>query len=401
MDFIRDYLDHSQNYESPGAFWKWSAYATIAAVLRDNVWVFNGDSRLYPNIYVLFLAGSGARKGRPVELSEELLTKVNNTKIISGRASIQAILDELARTETKLDGSMMKGGAAIFYAPELSAGIVGDPAAVSILTDIYDGKTNFQSILRHSPRFKVDRIVFSCFWASNEEMLGELFDARGKQGGLLARTFLVTPDEFRPRNALMRETVQEKIERESRMVKLALTLTEISKLKGAFDYTDGAVDEMTDWYVAFGNRHLKKHDKGGIAGRLHTGVKKLSMILAANEGSNIITKDHMAHAIDTCVGLMGNYNTFLMANKSNTVSEACALLIKVMLKREGYEISRKEFLREHFAEIDAETLTKAVATLEEGEVIQSSVDRGTMTYSLTKKILDKLIEGGNGNEQKK
>ena len=98
--FLELLLDHTKSYESPTMFWKWSGYASIAAVLRDNVWKNFGDKRLYPNIYVLFLAESGSRKGPPVDLSEQMLKEIGNTKCISGRSSIQGIVDELAHTET-------------------------------------------------------------------------------------------------------------------------------------------------------------------------------------------------------------------------------------------------------------------------------------------------------------
>ena len=95
--FISSYLEHTKIYESPGSFWRWSAYASIAALLRDNCYLKQGDRLLFANIYVLFLAESGTRKGPPIDLSETLLSKLAITKIISGRASVQAILDELSR----------------------------------------------------------------------------------------------------------------------------------------------------------------------------------------------------------------------------------------------------------------------------------------------------------------
>ena len=90
-------------------------------------------------------------------------------------------------------------------AGELAAGIVGDPAAIGILIDIYDLKTDFKHHLRSTGRFKIDRIVFNMLAASNADLLKEVYTQSAVSGGLLARTFLVVPDEFRPPNSLMDE----------------------------------------------------------------------------------------------------------------------------------------------------------------------------------------------------
>jgi len=138
LTFLESYLEHTRIYESPTSFWLWSGYSTIAATLRDSVWLSQGDGKLFPNIYVLLLAGSGQRKGKPVDLANKLMNDLAHIKVIAGRSSIQAILIELSRTESSTHGKIIKGGSAIFYAPELTAAIVADPAAVGVLTDIYE-----------------------------------------------------------------------------------------------------------------------------------------------------------------------------------------------------------------------------------------------------------------------
>src|SRR5674476_1160462 len=173
MNFVELFLEHTQYYESPGSFWKWAAYTAIGAVLRDNCFRTLGDHRVYPNLYTLLLADSAVhRKGHPIKLCEELVKRAKSTKVISGRSSIQGILDELSRGETdKVTGKIISGGSALFSASELSAGIVNDPEAVKILTDIYDFKEEYTSRLRGSGVFRIKNICFSLIAASNEELL--------------------------------------------------------------------------------------------------------------------------------------------------------------------------------------------------------------------------------------
>lgn len=390
MSFISDLLEHNKEFESPTSFWKWSAYASIAAVLKDNVWLPDGDGRIYPNIYILFLAESGARKGRPVDLCERLVKDLGVTKTISGRSSIQGIMDELAHTETNKQGVMLKGGSAVWYAPELSSGIVADEAAIAILTDIYDGKTDFKNILRHSPKFKVDRIVFTAFMASNEAMLKNFYNHTAAHGGLLARTFLVTEQgEFRPSNPLTR-----KIDKTESYKNLVTKLRAIERLRGEFLFSEEAINKYDPWYNQFRMSYRGK-DKGGVAGRMHTGVKKLACILAANELSLELKQHHVEEAIHECLILMPNYNSFIMSAGKSDIADAGTILLIDLQKAPGYTLDRRQILRDHWQDFDVETLDRLAATLEESGYIQSTMAHPTIFYTLTPLAITKLGKNSN------
>lgn len=390
--FLQKYLEHTQIYESPNSFWKWSAYAAISAVLRDNCFKRQGDSAIFPNVYILFLAeSSGHRKGRPIELCESLVYKVNNTKIISGRASVQAILDELSRGETDKDtGKIIKGGSAIFIAPELAAGIVSDPEAMKILTDIYDYKSNpYKSRLRTGPSFNIERIVFSILAASNEDMIKDLFNSTVVKGGMLARTFLIIPNEFRPSNSLMRIDMEE---RKSSFTNVLKSLEEISRLRGEFIFEDDAILEYEEWYNPFRQSYKAKKESSGIVGRIHTGALKIAMLIAANHVSLQVTKEHMEEAINECLKLIPNYSAFTMGNGKSTISNAGGMLLADLLEAKGkdYKLTRKEVIRNHWQDFDAEILDKLILNLEISGIIRQITSGSTITYQLTAEGLDKL-----------
>ena len=56
MSFINEFLDYTKSYESPDAFWYWAAVGIIGAVLRDNCYLLLGDTRIYPNLYIIIIA---------------------------------------------------------------------------------------------------------------------------------------------------------------------------------------------------------------------------------------------------------------------------------------------------------------------------------------------------------
>ena len=369
-------LDHTKAYESPTSFWKWSAYATIAGVLRDSVWLADGDSRLYPNVYILFLAGSAQRKGRPVTFAEQLVVHANNVKVISGRASIQSIIVEVGMTETDQQGRMKKGGSAILFAPELAAGLVQDEQAIQILTDIYDYKpTGHSTSLISRSKSKLDRLIFSMFAASNEDLLKSIYDSRAVYGGLLGRTFLIKSNEERPPNAFPNSN-------EEGFLRLKDFVSEISRLSGEMTFAVDARLEYKTWYDDFYKKMKKTNDRAGILGRLPTSAKKLAILLAANDLSSQVCLCHVQQSIDECLALIPNYNSFAYAGGESSIAKAGAIILEALAKG---AVNKRSLICENWMHFDSETLDKAIAAFESGGLVKMQIVTNDAWYSLTPK----------------
>lgn len=383
--FIDHFMEHTKDYESPSSFWKWAALTAIAGSMRDNCYRRLGDQKLYPNIYTILLADSAVhRKGQPVQLCEKLVSATKSTKTISGRSSIQAILDELSRGETdKQTGKLSAGGSALFSAPELSAGIVNDPEAIKILTDIYDFKEEYTSRLRGSGVFRIKNVCFSVMGASNEELMKDVYDTKALFGGLLGRTFLVKPDEFRPGNSLfdIRDTSDS-------FGVLCEKLLRISKIKGEFEFTPDAKLMYEEWYLPFRKSYENKADRSGISGRIHTSVLKVAMILCVNQTLKLtVGCCHIQEAIRICTKLMPNYTGFIMSTGKAAASEIIAQLIEDIWTANGKTLSKQDFLQRYFHRFDLENVDKAIATAEQAGLIKAELDtrNGEFSYTVTEK----------------
>ena len=390
-DFVSDYLKHTSIYESSTSFWKWSSYVAIAAVLRDNCYRRLGEVYIYPNIYVLLLAESAThRKGNPVNLCEKLVGSIKNTKVISGRTSIQAVLDELSRGETDAKtGKILKGGSALFSAPELSAGIVSDQEAVKILTDIYDFREEYTSRLRGAGSFKIYNVCFSMMAASNLELLKSVYDSGAIFGGLLGRTFLVKPNEFRESKSLFDVS-----DRTASFDSLRDKLLEFSKLKGEFTFTKQAVKEYESWYKPFRDSYKNANDKSGISGRIHISIVKLSMILGVNYLQELVVdKAQMEEAIEESMALIPNYQTFIMSGGTSPIAEVGAIVLQELAEAEDHILTRKELLRRHWQKFDAETLDKLIITVEQAGYLKVIPIPGGSgyAYQMTKKAVNQLF----------
>lgn len=385
--FTEQFLQHTKHYESPESFWRWSAYTAVGATLRDNAYRRMGDLKIYPNVYTLLLADSAVhRKGQPVQLCERLVRDVNSTKTISGRSSIQGILDELSRGEQdKKTGKITTGGSALWSAQELSAGIVGDPEAIKILTDIYDFRDEYTSRLRGSGIFRIKNVCFTMMAASNAELLVDLYDTKALFGGLLGRTFLVKPNEFRPANSLF--SIQDTSESYGILKE---KLTEIAGIKGEFEFTRDAQSAYEDWYKPFRKSYQNKSDKSGIAGRIHTSILKLAMILCVDQTVGLtVDRYHICEAIRHCMSLIPNYTSFVMSSGKSTVSDVAAQMIEDIWTSKDQKITKGEFLTRYFHQFDIDIVEKCVITLVQAGLLQEAFSSGgkDVAYAVTEKCI--------------
>src|SRR6267143_2042527 len=182
-DFVSIFIDLTNKFESPTSFWKWSAYAAIAATLRFNCYLNWGTTKLYPNLYVLLLADSAAyRKDAGPELVEELLKELSHTKVITGRASWQGIVDELSQdTGNKKTGIPIKHGAGIIIALELTAMFVEDSSLIKMMTEAYAFVPEYDYILRGG-KTKIKNRCITLLGGSNETLLRSFYTAEASYG---------------------------------------------------------------------------------------------------------------------------------------------------------------------------------------------------------------------------
>jgi hypothetical protein len=205
MNWLNLISEQHAELESPKSFWYWSAIAAISAVVKDQVWMDRQIYSLYPNIYVMLHAESGLKKGPPISMARQLVKPVNNTRIISGRSSIQGILKELGTAYTLPGGKVQSKSVAFICSSELSSSIVDDKVATKILTDLYDRQYNvgeWRSLLKMET-FNLKDPTITMLTATNEAMSEDFFTRSAIQGGYFARTFIVYEKESAISNSLI------------------------------------------------------------------------------------------------------------------------------------------------------------------------------------------------------
>lgn len=387
-DFVSLFIEFHQEYESPTSFWRWASYSLVGSMLRSNVYFQHGNMRIYPNTYIIFLADSAtSRKGEPINVARRLLTLIAHTKVFSGTASIQAVLDMLSvDTANKMTGTPIRGGAALITADELAAFFVADPRLIPLLTDIWTPREKYEYHLRSTNSIQINDLCPSLLAASNETFLREVYDSRAVYGGLLGRTFMIKPDETRKGNSLMDEDGGRSYDEKP----LTNGLLKIRELNGRVRVAKDAIQMYNDWYLDLYSKYKTHPDKTGVIGRMHTQVIKIATILAASKYTLDITKETLESAIFEVTELKQNYELYVMSSGQSNVAQIGAKFLAMLAERKDRTLTRKEFFLKNWSDVTKEDFDKLVDTLIEGEMIKITAIGMDVAYQMTQKCIDML-----------
>lgn len=394
MSILTEILDAHREMEPPINFWYWSVLATISAVVKDNIYLDRGGAfKTYPNIYVMLHADSGLKKGPPVALAKKLVRGVNNTKIISGRSSIQGILKELGTGTTSPGGKINTKSAGFVCASEFTSAIVNDPAALTILTDLYDRNYNegdWASLLKMD-QFKLKDPTLTILVATNEAHFEDFVGNKDFKGGFIGRMFVIAETEVNILNPLIRPgKVIPDYEKWITYLKL------LGELKGPFApiFDEPAGNRYESWYMEFYEavKRDKIKDETGTIQRFGDSVLKVAMLLSlSREPSLIITEDDIDESIRRCEKLIGSIRktTFGKSGKSNLAAQK-VLILNELLNRENHSITRTVLLKKYWMHFSVEELDNIIQSFEGAGLIEMTARGGQIIYTIPEKQLEEL-----------
>lgn len=413
MTWLEEVVYTRNELEPPINFWWWSGLATISAVVKDNVWLHRQIYNLYPNIYVMFHADSGLKKGPPVAMAAKFVSAVNNTEVIVGRSSIQGILKQMGQSglsKTKPGGKIVGGSASVFIcSSELTSSLVEDKVATSILTDLFDRQYRvgeWRSLLKMES-FKLNNPTVTMLTATNDAHASDFFAKKDIQGGYFARTFIIYEHkENRINSLLLPLKFPPNDEKNIDYLKC------LSKLRGEFkplgsatesdyfnrkwvDPLNGEQGWLTNaglkyqqWYYDFKEsmKNQFNKDETGTMNRFGDSVLKVAMLLSLSEKPELeISETAMEEAIRKCEKLLGNVRQTTMGSKGMALNSPLkAKIIMELLGRENNQISQQMLVKKiwmHYSDI--KELTDVMAGFELAGMIKIETNGNQIIYKMT------------------
>jgi len=422
MNWLASLVSQHSELESPKNFWYWSGLAAISAIAKDQVYLDRASAyKLYPNIYVMLHADSGLKKGPPVSLAKDLVKRVNNTRIFSGRSSIQGILKDLGTGYSQPGGKVVTKSTGFICASEFSSSLVADPFAMTILTDLYDRQYNegvYKSLLKMES-FELRDPTLTMLVATNEAHFEDFVGNKDIKGGFIGRMFVIAESEVQVLNSLMIP-----LKNPPNRDFLTNHLKEISKLAGPFEpmgsreqsdvftikrmknneevwYTPAGI-LYDDWYEEFyaGIKHAEIKDETGTVQRFGDSVLKIAMLLSLADSTSLkINESHISEAIIVCERLLGNVRraTLGKRGKSDT-AEKKGIILKELVARPDFRISRAMMLKKYMMDFKEKELDEIMQEFDQTKTIVTESIGNQIIYRMPEPIAAKLAEHFQGKK---
>ena len=385
MNFIDLVLDSTKEYEAPRRFYYWAALSAISAILKDRVWFDMGKAyKIYPNIYVLLYGPSGVRKGPAVALAERIVIKVDNTRVINGRASIEAIIKDLGTFTTREKKEPIKDSCGFVVASELSSSLISNPSAMDIMTNLYDRIYNegeWKYKLKVGESHTLNKPTITWLSASNEALFKDFLPEKNIYGGLIGRMFMIAENKPNRINSLMFDpNIVPDLD------KMAEALMPLTKLNGQFTMSVELRHEVDRWYNRFAKEISPSlHDETGFVSRILDFIIKACMLVSSGRrGDLTIIESDFLEAIEIIEPLIvpTKRAASILKKTDASLQEKRGLVLNYLSNRPAYTCTRQDILKSLNLRLDHEDLDRIVSLMLQMQVIQVSSSGSDVIYKL-------------------
>lgn len=386
MGYIESFMQASKDSESPTNYWFWAALASISAVTKRNVWIQRPTWKTYPNIYVMLVGESGLRKGPPINMAKELVQTINNTRIISGRSSVQGIISSLGTAYTLPDGRVMDKAYGFISASEFSSSIVRDQDALTILTDLYDScyHEKYTDLLRGG-RVELIEPSITLLAGINPPHFEDFISPTAIAGGFVGRVLLVFESEKATINPAIRKTSFSfnfnKVTEEC-----LLSLKEIAKVNGEMIIEEAAIQAYESWYYEFEKyrKDKKIKDKTGSVNRVGENILKTSILFSLSRSPDTsITMEDLQNAMKVCLTSLSSVAKTTVGQGKSLFAPQTKFVLTELIAANNYELTRKEILK-NYGQIDAPDLDRVIDSLIQAGAVEQQTRGNQIYYRLTK-----------------
>lgn len=381
--FIARVLKSTEQTESPEVYQYWSSLAAISAVAKNNVYKDRFIHKLFPNIYVFLIGPSGIKKSGAVSFAREMVSIANNTKVISGRSSIEGLIKELSQGHTLPDGVVLKDATGFMAASEFSSFLIHNPEALTILTDLFDAQYNkeWKNTLKSTGVETLKNVCLTLLAASNEENFKAAVPKAAINGGFIGRSLVVRATEERCSNSLMY-----KPDAFVDATDLSSHLKELSFCKGEFTIVPQAAIFYDSWYNDFKKKKKKIRDLTGTVQRVPDNVLKVSMLLSLSRGTSLeINNNDMIESIEVCVECFAGTKHLALGTGTAALGSQTAKVLDELVMAPDQIITRRRLLSRNWEDFDALDLDRIIETLIQTGALTVSSDNGMVIYKMTAK----------------
>ncbi len=290
-DWLDSFLDYQKRSEAPTIYQKWVGLSTIAAVLQRKVWL-PWDVDIYPNLYVVLVGPSSARKGTAMSPALRFLKEVEielSADSVTREALIKSMKLINYSYKDEVTGEPILHSSMTIFSPELAVFLgYNNPELISALTDWFDCRDPWTYLTINRGTDRIEKTWVNLIGATTPDLLQKILPQDAIGGGLTSRIIFV----FAQRPSKIIPFPQPTTEEIVLQVQLRKDLKEIHKLCGEYVMSDRYAMLYEDWYKdSVENPVIDDPRFENYLGRRSLHLKKVSMILSAARGDTLDLKE--------------------------------------------------------------------------------------------------------------
>lgn len=374
--WVDDLVNEHDSVETPISWLYWSLMCCISSVAANGYTLrtLKGNLSYYPNLYVILMGESGLGKGFPVNLAKRLVQAADNTRVIAGRSSIQAIIKELATTRSQQGKAIITDSRGFIVNGELSTAIIQDPDSLTILTDLYDRNYNpsWTNLLKGDGAEKLKEPYITCLFGSSPAHFYDSIPQANIEGGYIGRN-LVIYEEKRSKDVDLLDSEGESVD-EDRFTnyivpKYVPHLVKIAANKARLVPDEAARRAFNLWRKEWRANQAQYNDKTGFVNRVPDHVLKVAMCLclARYDNNGLITESDIRESIEKISGLI--YASGKAATGGggglDPMAQQTKRVVDYLIAASENKLLRRELLIRGYGDYDTITLDKIIDTLME------------------------------------
>ena len=320
-DWIDNYLTYVDRSEPPVIFHKWCAISMISAMLQRKCRLNWGPLlTFFPNMYIVLVAPSGARKGTAMAPALQILKQqaVNLSAESTTREALIRKLAECTDTESNIEEGYFESHSSItVFAPELTVFLgYGNLQLMSDLCDWYDCRDSWTYDTKNMGTDEINGVYVNIIGGTTPDLIRSTMPLDAIGGGLTSRMIFIFERERRrkePCPFLTKEAM-------AVYPDLISDLEQIRMLRGDFKVTKKFTSYWYDWYMAEPDEcPFDPQRFSGYWNRRANHIMKLCMIINASRTNEMIIREQdLIRAIsllqeaevkmDQTFGGVGKYN---------------------------------------------------------------------------------------------
>lgn len=391
FNYLKSFCYLFQKTEVPHRFALWCGVASILAVLERKVRIPQGIFDIFPNFYMVLIAGSGQKKSTPINKVSKLLRQLElPLNIIAQKISTEALISAIKKEVTTIDSKPLAkkigscGG--IVLAPELTTFLdrgALDRGLGPVLTALFDCEPfDYKTISRGTEQ--VESGYLSILGGTTFDLLRDALPKSSVGGGFTSRTIFVYDDSNPPPIAWV-EFDEQTLEIEDSLVK---HLDQLRTLEGVVTLDHDAKEFFINDY---NNRHAhstfrKDAYLGSYEHRRSSHLFKVAIALMLSESRTLnMTLAHIQGAkiiLEEAEEYMPRVMDLITA--SDVGAQGNMLLSFIKSQKGG--VTRSALVRHFGSKMDTQEITKAIDTLYQGKRIEisTSATGGLMYVAIDK-----------------